>query len=61
MPGDTIGILGSVLAASGTDSDNVDDTNARRLKDYVSANLTNVEVKDEHKVSFNNTGEVKQP
>ena len=59
MPGDTIGILGSVLAASGTDSDNVDDTNARRLKDYVSANLTNVEVKDEHKVSVTNTGAVK--
>ena len=48
------------MAASDTDSDNVDDTNARRLKDYVSANLTNVEVKDEHKVSFIKTCEVQQ-
>ena len=59
MIDEVIVILVSAMAASDTDSDTVDDTNARRLKDYVSANLTNVEVKDEHKVSFSNIEEMK--
>ena len=44
------------MAASDADIDNLDEENARKLKDFLSANLTNVEVKDEHKVSIGTKG-----
>ena len=43
------------IGASDVDKADLDTENAKRLKDFVSANLTNAEVKDEHKVRFDTT------